>query len=174
MNPTKTSTESTSNPTAPTARRSFLNGLWMLLGGVALVELGWVVSDFLFPKPPRANTPRQDDGFVAGPVDRFEIGSVTPLPKAGIYLVRLDSGGFLALRRECTHLGCTVAWNEESKRFFCPCHASVFDIRGAVLSPPAPRPLQLAPIRIENRIVKIDLEQRIKRRRYSPSQAVRP
>ena len=38
----------------------------------------------------------------------------------------------------------------------CPCHASSFDITGDVLSPPAPRPLDIFPVRIENDIVKVD------------------
>ena len=39
----------------------------------------------------------------------------------------------------CTHLGCTV--NLAGKGFHCPCHGSVFNPNGAVVSGPAPAPL---------------------------------
>ena len=69
----------------------------------------------------------------------------------------INAGGFLALARRCTHLGCTVPWVEDEDRFVCPCHASAFDITGDVLSPPAPRPLDIFAVRIENDIVKVDI-----------------
>ena len=43
--------------------------------------------------------------------------------------VCLEDGGFLALHRQCTHLGCTVPWVPARQAFVCPCHASAFDIR---------------------------------------------
>ena len=86
------------------------------------------------------------------------------------YLARLKDGGFLAMHRECTHLGCTVPWDAAQGRFACPCHASAFDITGQVLSPPAPRPLDLYAIRIENGVVKVDTRQRLQRNAFDASQ----
>jgi cytochrome b6-f complex iron-sulfur subunit len=111
--------------------------------------------------------------IVAGPVDRFQPGSVTAFPEGRFYLARLADGGFLALHRECTHLGCTVPWIDAEGRFVCPCHASSFDITGDVLSPPAPRPLDIFPVRIENDIVKVDTGRAIKRQSFTASQVVR-
>jgi cytochrome b6-f complex iron-sulfur subunit len=154
------------------SRRRFLNRLWLLLGGVAIAEAAWIVSDFF--KPRRRRTQDADEGvFVAGPVTRFEAGSVTAFPQGRFYLARLEDGGFLALNRECTHLGCTVPWVAEEGRFVCPCHASAFDLRGQVLSPPAPRPLDIFPVRIENDIVKVDLGAPARRQKFSDSQVVR-
>ena len=90
-----------------------------------------------------------------------------------IYLVRLADGGFLALHRQCTHLGCSVPWDEASGRFVCPCHSSVFDVRGDVLAPPAPRPLDVFAVRIENGIVKVDVSAPIRRSGFDGSQVVR-
>jgi cytochrome b6-f complex iron-sulfur subunit len=42
-----------------------------------------------------------------------------------------------------------------------------------VLSPPAPRPLDLYPVRIENGVVKIDIGRRVRRTAFDPSQVVR-
>lgn len=156
---------------ANSSRRGFLGKLWLLLGGAAVVEAVWVVTDFIKPRR-RGETGTDDSGvMVAGPVDRFAPGTVTAFPEGRLYLARLDDGGFLAIDRECTHLGCTVPWVAEEGRFVCPCHASAFDITGDVLSPPAPRPLDIYPVRIENQIVKIDTGGRIRRQTADPSQA---
>jgi len=145
-------------------RRGFLGRLWLLLCGVALVEAVWIVAEFLRP---RGRRDAGSDGaaiFVAGPIERFRPGTVTAFPEGRFYLARLEDGGFLALNRECTHLGCTVPWVADEKRFICPCHASSFDIRGDVLSPPAPRPLDIFPVRIENDIVKVELGEPVRRK----------
>jgi cytochrome b6-f complex iron-sulfur subunit len=154
-----------------TSRRSFLWKLSLVLGGVVLLEYLLIALDFLRPHELTLGD-HDRDIFVAGPMDRFEENSVTAFPSGRFYLARLKDGGFLALSRTCTHLGCTVPWNAEEGRFVCPCHASAFDIAGQVLSPPAPRPLDFYTVRIENGIVKVDVSKPLKRRSFEPSQAV--
>ena len=128
---------------------------------------GWVLAAF---QRPRRRADQADGLFAAGPVDRFAQGSVTAFADGRFYLVRLEDGGFLALHRECTHLGCTVPWDATQQRFACPCHASAFDIRGAVLSAPAPRPLDWLVVRVENGIVKVDVANRRRREAFDTSQ----
>ena len=99
--------------------------------------------------------------------------AMTAFQRGRFYLARLADGGFLALSRTCTHLGCTVPWNAAEGRFVCPCHASSFDIHGEVSSPPAPRPLDFFQVRIENGIVKVDTTRRMRRSRFEPSQVAR-
>lgn len=153
-----------------TSRRSFLTKLWLALGGLAVVEFVIAAGDFLRPHGGR---PAANGGgvVVAGPIARFAPDSVSAFPKGKFYLVRLENGGFLAISRECTHLGCTVPWNNYDHLFVCPCHASTFDITGDVLSPPAPRALDLHPVRIENGIVKVDTGKRLKRKSFDATQA---
>jgi len=164
-------TNNSSNIQNPT-RRSFLSRFWLFLGLVALAELIWVSVSFLRPKKLK-EAATAESIITAGPVDRFEPGSVTAFPRGRFYLARLENGGFLALSRECTHLGCTVPWVEEENRFVCPCHASVFDIRGVVLSPPAPRPLDIYPVTIENNVVKVDVSKAVERKMFEIGQVVR-
>ncbi len=162
--------EGDSLPKSP-GRRSFLRLAWIGLGVAALGEAVWIVASFL---KPRAKAPASASGLVvAGPAESFAPGSVSAFPAGRFYLVRLADGGFLALSRQCTHLGCSVPWDEAAGRFACPCHASVFDLRGAVLAPPAPRPLDLFPVRIENGIVKVDTTTPIRRSSFEPSQVTR-
>lgn len=156
-----------------TTRRGFLGKLWLWLGGLAVLEGAWISTAILRPRN-RSDAVDRDEIVVAGPVERFEPGSVTAFPAGRFYLSRMDDGGFLALSRTCTHLGCTVPWMGEEGRFVCPCHASSFDIRGEVLSPPAPRALDLHPVRIENGVVKVDTATTVTRQAFAPSQVVRP
>jgi cytochrome b6-f complex iron-sulfur subunit len=153
-----------------TGRRSFLNKLWVALGFVVLAELVWLVVSFLRPRRPQAK--KGDFGTIipAGSAEDFALNTVTAFPRGQFYLARLRDGGFLAISRTCTHLGCTVPWVEDEKRFSCPCHGSTFDITGNVINAPAPRALDLFPVVIENRVVKVNTGDRIKRSEFRASQ----
>jgi menaquinol-cytochrome c reductase iron-sulfur subunit len=48
----------------------------------------------------------------------------------------------------CPHLGCAPQWIGDQKQFVCPCHHSVYEITGKVVSGPAPRPMDTFPVRI--------------------------
>jgi cytochrome b6-f complex iron-sulfur subunit len=155
-------------------RRRFLNRLWLILGGAALVELAWVAVAFLRPRK-RGRTGDGAGGVViAGPVSDFEAGTVTAFQRGKFYLVRQAEGGFLAVSRKCTHLGCTVPWVEKEKRFVCPCHASSYDMNGSIISGPAPRPLDLFRVSIENNVVSVNTGTAVRRRGYLPDQVVLP
>ena len=153
------------------SRRRFLWTAWTALLGVAAAEAAWIVSRVLRPRG-ASGTDETVGVMTAGPVDRFAPGSVTAFPEGGFYLVRLEDGGFLAMSRVCTHLGCSVPWIDSEQRFVCPCHASAFDVRGEVVNPPAPRPLDLFEVRIENRVVKVNLASAMRRTAFGASQVV--
>lgn len=153
-------------------RRSFLSRLLVGLGVLAGLEAAWIAVTTLGSR----RRPLATDGarvLEAGPVGRFAPGSVTPFPEAEFYLARLEDGGFLALHRKCTHLGCSVPWRPDEQRFACPCHASAFDIRGAVLNAPATRPLDLFAVTIEDGRVLVDTKRRMRRTAFEPEQVAR-
>ena len=62
----------------------------------------------------------------------------TFMPNLRVFLFR-KGNSFRAASAVCTHLGCTV--NLAGNGFHCPCHGSVFDQSGVVVSGPAPSPL---------------------------------
>jgi cytochrome b6-f complex iron-sulfur subunit len=152
-------------------RRDFLGKLWKGLGVLAAAEFAVVVGSYLWPR----KGPNEGEGAAVvecGPVAEFTPASVTAFPRGKFYLVRLADGGFLALSSQCTHLGCTVPWVEERRAFPCPCHASLFDMTGEVLSPPAPRALDLHPVAIEGGVVRVDARKKIQRTKFDKSQVV--
>lgn len=156
------------------SRRSFLVKLWIGLGFVAFLEFIGVVAAFLLPGKRRVTADIDKTVIEAGPAEKFPLDSVTAFVRGKFYLVRLEDGGFLALSRKCTHLGCTVPWVSKEKKFVCPCHSSTFDIRGAVVSPPAPRALDIYHVFIENKVVKVDTGKKIKRTEFRSEHVLYP
>jgi cytochrome b6-f complex iron-sulfur subunit len=155
-------------------RRSFLNSLWIILGGIALAEFVAVAFAFLRPRKSNALKEKAATIFAAGAVEEYTPNSVTAFVRGKFYLARLADGGFLALSRTCTHLGCAVPWVEKEMKFACPCHGSAFDITGNVINAPAPRPLDIYPIIVENQIIKVDTRQPIRRSSFRVEQVMYP
>ncbi len=66
--------------------------------------------------------------------------SATGPDGADIIITRPTETTVAAYSAICTHQGCTV--KPAGKELDCPCHGSVFDLKGAVLNGPAQRPLR--------------------------------
>jgi cytochrome b6-f complex iron-sulfur subunit len=156
------------------SRRNFLNTLWVILGVLGFAEVVALVLGFFRPRRPGEKADGSLGIIEAGSVDKFSVNSVTAFVRGRFYLSRLEDGGFLALSRKCTHLGCTVPWSSKEMKFMCPCHASVYNIRGEVVRAPASRPLDLHPVFIENNVVKVDTSKVIKRSVFRSEQVVYP
>jgi cytochrome b6-f complex iron-sulfur subunit len=152
-------------------RRSFLKYAGIAVGALAAIELGGIGFAYLQPRVVEG-----DFGSIitAGDVDDFPPGSVTQIVNGRFYLTRLDDGGFLALYQRCTHLGCSVPWNQTEQQFICPCHNSQFDRAGTVLNPPAPRPLDRFALTIQAPMVKVDTGSALTRDDFDASQVVYP
>ena len=147
------------------SRRNFLKKLWGVLGIVAGTEVLVALSGF-FVSGKRLQFDHNQKILVAGNVKDFQLNSVFPFRSGKFYLVRLDDGGFMAISLRCTHLGCSVIWNDEKKEFICPCHASSFNQFGEVVNAPAPRALDVYPVIIDEGKVKVDISKTIRRNRF--------
>ncbi len=66
-----------------------------------------------------------------------------------VFLVWDGSDQVHALSATCTHLGCQVHWEADTRKFHCPCHGGVYDAEGRVLSGPPPRPLDRVEARLD-------------------------
>ena len=156
---------------SPLSRRDFLKIAWAFFGGVVAVETAGVFLAYL---QPRLAEGEFGSVITAGLVDDFPANSVTHIPNGRFYIVRIGDGEFLAVYHRCTHLGCTVPWDATAQKFVCPCHNSQFDQQGTVQNPPAPRPLDLFALTIENGEVKVDTGNIIQRQTYDMAQVIYP
>jgi Rieske Fe-S protein len=156
-------------PAEITGRRDFLSKLWKVLGLVALAELAFFIYNLLRPAKKAVNV-SQSLIRTAGSVSDFAVNSVTTDRVNKYYLIRYEDGGFMALSLICSHLGCSVIWDENNKEFNCPCHSSAFNKYGNVLNSPAPRPLDYYPVIVEGGKVKIDMTQKKRRKKFEKNQ----
>lgn len=83
--------------------------------------------------------------FVTTKTDAF-IKSIEP---QDAWVIKRSNSDITVFSPICPHLGCRYAWNSNQKLFICPCHNSVFDINGKVISGPAPRGLDTLPKKIQ-------------------------
>ncbi|NDJ75471.1 MAG: ubiquinol-cytochrome c reductase iron-sulfur subunit [Chloroflexi bacterium] len=130
------------------SRRDFLRWSWRFAGALAVGQgtifgLRYIGS-------------RQGSG-VYGQVIKYDVklrdiepGTIAQHIQGRFYLIRFDNGDLLALHSKCTHLACLVSWDPDEGQFYCPCHGSEFTREGDVLNDPAPRPLDVFPIEIDD------------------------
>lgn len=84
-----------------------------------------------------------------------------------------NGDGLLALYWKCPHLGCTVPWNEGEQLFHCPCHGSIYNYNGVRTAGPAPRPMDLMAVSVDEATgdVLVDTGAITQRGDYEASQA---
>lgn len=145
-------------------RRGFLkklSSIAMLLGlGGGYGAFAFIAGRFLFPADARRGW------LFVRPLAEVGAGdSFTFLMPSGATVVVARQGAagnasdFIALSSVCPHLGCQVHWEEQNKRFFCPCHNGVFDPTGkAVSGPPAQAGQSLLryPLKVEKGLLYIE------------------
>jgi cytochrome b6-f complex iron-sulfur subunit len=123
--------------------------------GASLAAAGRFLVPNVLYEPSRRFKALKPEDYPEGP---------TFLPNLRVFLFR-KGNSFRAASAVCTHLGCTV--NLAGEGFHCPCHGSVFDQRGAVVSGPAPSSLLWFPLTLsrDGRLV-IDTSQEVKPDKY--------
>jgi cytochrome b6-f complex iron-sulfur subunit len=153
------------------SRGDALKTIWLALGGLVSLEITGLGFAYM---QPRLAEGEFGSLIQVGAVDNFPAGSVTHVPNGRFYLSRLQDGGFLAIYQRCTHLGCNVPWDQAQGAFVCPCHNSQFTQEGDLLTPPAPRPLDLFQVIIEDGQVKVDTSSPLPRQKFDSAQVVYP
>jgi cytochrome b6-f complex iron-sulfur subunit len=133
---------------APRSRRDFMANIILGTGTVlGLGSLAYRFLEYLYPLVP--------------PIKLVEVpvGKPDDIPPDGVRLVQLPEGPIMlekadnevrALSAICTHLGCTVQWRPEEKKFICPCHQGIYDFNGNVVSGPPPRSLEKLPVKVRD------------------------
>ncbi|MEX2303917.1 MAG: Rieske (2Fe-2S) protein [Bryobacterales bacterium] len=115
-----------------------------------LLRLGFTGSaaSFLYPAirfmmPPPVAGPAVDE-VVAGTADDFapNTGHIFKFGNKPGILVRTEEGEWRAFSAVCTHLNCTVQFQEETYQIWCACHNGLFDLNGNVVGGPPPRSLE--------------------------------
>lgn len=136
---------------------------WVGWGSILLL-LGQWATGFIFG----FFVPKRLGAFggtiAAGQVSDYKIGDIQVFRDGQFYISHVPEG-FLALWWHCPHLGCTVPWKPDepamggppgqgdlafthSGRFHCPCHGSIYNRYGQIIQGPAPRPMDLFPLKI--------------------------
>ena len=70
-------------------------------------------------------------------VENLKEGQGIVLEKKKIAAYKDHKGQLHTYSAVCTHLGCTLTWNNSEKSFDCPCHGSRFSFSGNVINGPA-------------------------------------
>ncbi len=118
---------------------------------------------YFWPAPPKGQSKGPITVSLDTPLDQIEDGSAVKIvaptnPNSAFVMANgggdnapgdlafggyvVKAGGKLAvLAQNCSHLGCSVNFNQGEKTFDCPCHGSRFHIDGTVLHGPAAYPL---------------------------------
>jgi len=131
------------NPNKPIDRRKALITIGNTVTGIVGVGSIGVMYKFLFPDV-RLEPPSR---FQVGSPDNFQPNTVVFDEEHHLFIVRNELGHFYTLSTICTHLGCTINWRPVTVPghpegvISCPCHGSIYDKMGNVLSGPAPRAL---------------------------------
>lgn len=84
--------------------------------------------------------------------DRVDKWNMFPNERVGSVWLRKDpeSGEIVAFNSVCPHLGCTVDYRPANADFYCPCHASAFDLEGERLNAIPPRPMDSLQTKVED------------------------
>lgn len=76
-----------------------------------------------------------------------------------VLVQRIENDQVRVLSLQCTHMGCTVRWDNDAQELRCPCHGSRFDDRGTPTKGPAKRGLSLYQSQLEASVLRFWVKQ---------------
>lgn len=125
----------------PQERRTLLR--WLLGGGFTASVISFLYPAVKFMNPP--TVPEASTNEVsAGKVQDLKpnSGKIVKFGSRPALLIRINETEWRAYSAICTHLNCTVQFQESTRQIWCACHNGYYDINGKVVSGPPPRPLE--------------------------------
>jgi Rieske Fe-S protein len=116
---------------------------WILGGGFAASIVSFLYPAFRFMNPPAVPEAAVNEAS-AGKVSDFapSSGKIVKFGSRPVLLIRLNQTEWRAFAGTCTHLNCTVQYQDTSRQIWCACHNGFYDLNGRVVSGPPPRPLE--------------------------------
>ena len=123
-----------------TERRNLIR---TLLGGGFAASL----AAFLYPVIRFMNPPSVSEASVneapGGKIQDLKpnSGKIVKFGNRPVLLVRLNETEWRAFSAVCTHLNCTVQYQEQRRQIWCACHNGFYDLNGNVVSGPPPKAL---------------------------------
>ncbi|MEI6847156.1 MAG: Rieske 2Fe-2S domain-containing protein [Chlorobiaceae bacterium] len=127
-------------------RRNFLG---KLVGGIgAAVALSTLFPIFKYLVPPVATVKSIKELVVGKAEVKPNSGKIYMFNKDKVLVVN-NNGNISATSATCTHLGCTVHWDNKAKIIYCPCHGGKYKQNGQKISGPQPLPLPTFNVRVD-------------------------
>lgn len=122
---------------------------WLLGSGVAAS-----LASFFYPVVRFLNPPQITEAAVnevsAGKVQDLKpnSGKIVRFGNKPALLVRTSETEWKAFSAVCTHLNCTVQYQDATRQIWCACHNGTYDLSGRVVSGPPPKPLTEYAVRV--------------------------
>lgn len=137
------------------SRRSVLRMASLGIAAAGLISLIRPVIKFLSSDEDRLSSP------LVHVQRQLNVGSDWENVTGTRVWVKRDEAGYLAIRGTCTHLGCEVRYLPEKKEWQCPCHGSIFDPDGRIISGPAREPLPHVAVTVQKDGLMIDTSKQV-------------
>lgn len=115
---------------------------WLLGGGLTASILSFLYPAIRFMNPPQISEAAVNEA-PAGKVQDLKpnSGKIVKFGSRPVLLIRVNETEWKAFSAICTHLNCTVQFQEASHQIWCACHNGFYNLNGQVVSGPPPRPL---------------------------------
>jgi len=135
-------------------RRSVIR--WLLGGGFAAS-----IASFLYPAFKFINPPAMAEAAVnevpAGKTGDLKpnSGKIVKFGSRPALLVRVGDSEWRAFSAVCSHLNCTVQYNDARRQIWCACHNGFYDLNGKVVAGPPPAALEEYAVKVRGEEVVI-------------------
>lgn len=128
-------------------RRSLIR--WLLGGGIAASAASFLYPAIRFMNPPAVPEASVNEVSAGKTGDlKPNAGKIVKFGNKPALLVRVGENEWRAYSAVCTHLNCTVQFQESSRQIWCACHNGLYDLNGKVVSGPPPAPLEQFDVKV--------------------------